>query len=105
VVCTATDLAKFDIALNSGKLLSEELLKLAQTPQGGDKPAGIFGLGWIINEKDGATYIGHVGGKPGFDAFFIRSAEADFSVTVLRARTGGSATQIAEKIMGILLED
>ena len=105
VVCTAQDLAKFDIALHSGKLLSAELLQLAQTPRGGSKPAGNFGLGWIVNEHEGMTFVGHIGGKPGFDTAYLRQPDKDFAVIVLIGRTGGSALGTAEKIMGLLLAD
>ena len=105
VTCSAEDMAKFDIAVHSGKLLSADLLKLAQTPRGGEKPAGIFGLGWIINEHEGMVFVGHIGGKPGFDAAYLRQPDKDVSVIVLKGRSGGSALRTAEKIMGLLLDD
>ncbi len=69
IVSTATDIALFDLALMSGKLVSAKSFALAQTdavdaPEFGAK----WGLGFTVLDARGKRFVGHHGGVPGFVA-------------------------------------
>ena len=62
VIATAMDLARFDIALSQGRLLTPASLRTMWTP--GRSPAGAglpYGLGWFIAAPQGDTLIWHSG--------------------------------------------
>ncbi len=69
IVSTARDIARFDLALMTGKLVSAKSFALAQTDPV-DAPAfgGKWGLGFMIIDSLGERVVGHHGGVPGFVA-------------------------------------
>jgi D-alanyl-D-alanine carboxypeptidase len=70
IVSTAGDVARFDIALLSGKLVSPATFELMQAqPVTIDEPAHVEqGLGLEIVSTLGLRFVGHHGGVPGFEA-------------------------------------
>jgi D-alanyl-D-alanine carboxypeptidase len=67
IVSTAADLARFDIALMSGKLVTPETFTQMQTtvfPTDGY----LQGLGPMMMDRAGMQSVGHHGGLPGFEA-------------------------------------
>lgn len=66
LISTATDLVKFALALNEGKLVRPETLKTMWTatklPDGSTAP---YGLGFEIRPADGMMIVGHTGGQRG----------------------------------------
>ncbi|MBC5775709.1 serine hydrolase [Pontibacter sp. KCTC 32443] len=75
---TPADLAKFDAALNSNKLLSDASKKQMFTPVMKD-----YGYGWVIDSVDGKQRISHSGAINGFKANFIRFPEQEIAITIL----------------------
>ncbi len=66
---TLQDLDTWNIALHSGKVLSEASLKAALTPvrlQNGEKPAMNYGYGLTMGTYRGIDYVEHGGGLHGF---------------------------------------
>jgi CubicO group peptidase (beta-lactamase class C family) len=70
IVSTAGDVARFDIALLGGKLVSPATFDLMQAqPVTVDEPAHVEqGLGLEIVSALGLHFVGHHGGVPGFEA-------------------------------------
>ncbi|MDG2534218.1 serine hydrolase [Sphingomonas sp. HITSZ_GF] len=60
---TIEDLARFFVAMDAGKLLRPESIRMLETPAAlsGGKQAS-FGLGWVVRPYRGATLAGHSGG-------------------------------------------
>ena len=69
IVSTARDIARFDLALMSGKLVSAKSFALAQTdPVDAPTFGAKWGLGFTILDQLGLHFVGHHGGVPGFAA-------------------------------------
>lgn len=79
-----TDLAKFEEALRTGKILKPETVKKTQTPfrlNGGRN--GSYGFGWFIRKLYGNTIVSHGGNTTGYAASVSRFMEHDLTVVVM----------------------
>jgi CubicO group peptidase (beta-lactamase class C family) len=95
VLTTATDLAKLEQALHTGKLLTKASLALMWTPTKltdgrpgviGDNGAGRpnhYGLGWFISSYGDRPLILAGGNKPGFTCTFFRFVDEGLSIILL----------------------
>lgn len=84
VVSTVDDLARWDEAVSSGKLLNAESWKQAFTPC--PLPNGVkcsYGLGWQLGTMRGHRMAAHAGDIPGFNAEAIRLPDDKVFVAVL----------------------
>ncbi|NNM99646.1 MAG: beta-lactamase family protein [Candidatus Eremiobacteraeota bacterium] len=67
IVSTAADVARFDIALLGGKLISPQTFALMQqNPVETHDASGSYGLGVQISSPLGYRFVGHHGGVPGY---------------------------------------
>lgn len=67
IVSTAADLARFDIALLDGNLITPHTFSLMQKdPVSTHDASGSYGLGVQIGDPLGYRFVGHHGGVPGF---------------------------------------
>ena len=86
IISTASDLARFDIALMDGKLLKPATFAQMQSsavaaPQFG---SGVrYGLGLTLAPGAGMLFVGHHGGVPGFEAEDEMLPQQRFAVVVL----------------------
>ncbi|MFZ0032543.1 MAG: serine hydrolase domain-containing protein [Candidatus Cybelea sp.] len=67
IVSTASDLARFDIALLDGRLLASETFAQMQANVV-PNPYGMQGLGIFVINWHGLQLVGHHGGVPGYEA-------------------------------------
>jgi D-alanyl-D-alanine carboxypeptidase len=96
---TVDDLAIWDAALYTEKLLKQETLRQAFIPyrlKGGSSIS--YGYGWGISEYEGHRLIEHGGGIPGFSTQAIRIPNARVFVAVLTNNEGISPELLAFKI-------
>ena len=100
IYTTVGDLLKFDQALYSEELLTEENKKLMWTPI---NPSRFYGFGWIVVPFGGTTVIYHNGGSGGFNSEFRRYPEKAYTIIVLSNYDGG-ASKLTNKIDCMLLE-
>jgi CubicO group peptidase (beta-lactamase class C family) len=106
IVSTAGDLAKWDLALLSGKIVSEADRKLMMT--GGSlqaMPNAHYGFGWVVDTYDGQPRIWHNGGTLGFNASNQFYPESNEIIIVLANSTGGSADTVADETFDALHPD
>jgi CubicO group peptidase (beta-lactamase class C family) len=113
IISTAADLAKWDAALYTEKLLKRTSLEQMWTPAQlnngkeaiiGDNGAGkpnYYGLGWYLSEYRGHKVVFHPGDKPGFSSIFIRFMDERLTVILLSNNSSGTpayalATGIAD---------
>jgi CubicO group peptidase (beta-lactamase class C family) len=96
------DMAKWDTALRSNKLLKPAGMKLALT---GSRPNKSYGLGWhLYHEDDGTLYgYGHDGYWEGFNTMYYNYLTGNHSVVLLSNR--GRAIDLDEfweKLSGLI---
>ncbi|MDH5373860.1 MAG: serine hydrolase, partial [Acidimicrobiia bacterium] len=87
LVSSASDLAKFDIALDQGALLDEAtrtemFTPMVQTVVGRDDLA--YGLGWYVQNFDGVRLLWHTGRwPPSTSALYLKVPDLDLTFVVL----------------------
>lgn len=92
LVSTVDDLARWDAAVASGKLLKPASWQRALTPYtlASGKPTD-YGYGWQMGTLQGAPTIAHGGGINGFSTYALRLPEQKVFVAVLSNADGGIA--------------
>lgn len=103
IYLTVLDMAKWDAALDSEKLLKRASLDRMWTPVklNDGKPAESgYGFGWMIGETRGHRVIQHGGAWQGFCAYIARYVDQKLSVIVLTNRAGVGVGKIAQGIAG-----
>ncbi len=85
VLATADDLARFAMALDTGKLLGVDTLKFVYTENKltDRKPTG-YGLGWHVStDQDGRLWAEHSGGATGGAAYLLRCPSEGLAIAIL----------------------
>ncbi len=91
IVSTVNDLAKYDIALDSGLLASNEVMQKlftpAVSPDGTNLP---YAFGWYVQEYNGEKLIWHAGWdeEVGFTALFLKIPERNLTLILLANSEG-----------------
>jgi CubicO group peptidase (beta-lactamase class C family) len=90
LMSTVDDLAKWDAALYTEKLVKQESLKKAWTAfvLNDGKPT-TYGYGWGVNALQGMQMLTHSGGINGFTCDAVRLPESKVYVAILTNREGG----------------
>lgn len=100
LVGTALDLAKWDAALYTDKILPTPVLEEMWTPvklnNGKTAP---YGYGWQTGELRGHPFVGHGGGIHGFSSFILRLVQDKLTVIVLVNR-GANPQALAASVAG-----
>jgi CubicO group peptidase (beta-lactamase class C family) len=104
IYSSVEDLFKWDQALYTNKLLSQETLNEAFTPNvlPDGKNSG-YGFGWYIDRYRGLRKIHHEGSTVGFRTEILRFPEQRFSVIILANRTDAEPETLALRIADIVL--
>lgn len=87
LIATASDLIRFDIALNAGRLLRQDTQDRMYTS--GRLNSGAltgYGLGWMIRQDGGRLKVAHSGGATGGTTYLIREPRARLASVVLANR-------------------
>lgn len=100
IVSTIGDLLKWNAALDSGKLLSQNGCNAMWSPapiNGGFKHP--YGFGWRLDDHKGRRTIWHSGSTSGFTASLLRFPEEKLAVIVLcNLGEQGAATHVAKGV-------
>lgn len=99
LISTVTDLAKWDAALYTEKLLKRASLEQMWTPEklNDGKPL-TYGYGWGVDVYRTRKRVSHGGGINGFSTFISRFVDDKLTVIVLSNLEGGSAGRLADGI-------
>jgi CubicO group peptidase (beta-lactamase class C family) len=114
ILSTARNLLKWDQALYSERVLSQETLEEAFTPG-----VSVYGLGWIIDhvriQGQRHKLVWHTGGGPGFRSILVRMVDARVTLVLLFNTTGVEdledealfrlISRMAKKVGNIVLRD
>ena len=111
IITTATDLAKWSIAQDEGKILDKQTLQQMWTPSrlnNGLEAMGIlginYGLGWAISDHRGTLEIGHGGSFiNGYTATLSRFPEKRLNVVVLANLNPTNVDWIGYTIAGFFM--
>lgn len=90
VVSTAMDLARFDLALDDGRLLSEasraEMWRPGRSPSGDVLP---YGIGWFVQEVDGRRVVWHAGWwEKAYSALYLKLPDERLTLVLLANSEG-----------------
>jgi len=110
LVLSVLDMAKWDLALHTERLLNKASLEQLWTPvklnSGKTYP---YGFGWSIHEVNGHRCIEHSGGWQGFSTHIARFVDDKLGVIVLvnleGANASGLAHGVARRVLPTLAED
>jgi CubicO group peptidase (beta-lactamase class C family) len=100
------DLAKWDAALYTGKLLKRSSLEQMWTVTklaNGQPNSGNYGFGWFILNKNGHRVYDHGGAWQGFTTHISRYVDDKLAVVVLTNLEGADPGKIADRVAGIYL--
>lgn len=97
---TVGDLARFDHALNTGKILSPKMQQMMATPQSGDR-----GFGWSLGEQDGKYFPWHQGSYRGFTAVLVRQIHRHEMIAILSNDQDTDVLELRKKVLRLLKRD
>lgn len=104
IYSSVMDLAKWDAALYTTKLVSRKMLAQAYTPAvATDKPGRSYGFGWYLGEYRGLRAIWHSGETRGFRTRLSRFPEKKFTVILLANRSDVVLEDLSLRIVDIAL--
>ncbi len=107
IVSTVLDMAKWDAALYTERVLKKSSLDEMWNPATlttGQKTD--YGFGWRVGEIRGHRFVMHGGGTPGFRSHFLRLPDDRLTVIVLTNRGGSTpAGSFAQGIAHLYLPD
>jgi D-alanyl-D-alanine carboxypeptidase len=98
ICSTAGDMARWDYALHTGKVVSAASYKLMTTPDGA-AAASHYGFGLIIDTIAGHRMIQHGGSIPGFTSANAWVDGEELSVTVLANSLSGNPGLLSRQIL------
>jgi CubicO group peptidase (beta-lactamase class C family) len=110
---TVGDLYKWDQALYTNKLVSEESLSQIFTPRvtvvaspGFSVPPGLwyYGYGWMITQQSGHRLIEHGGRIPGYTAYLARYPDDRLTIIVLSNWDRLNPMELNDELSAMILE-
>ena len=104
--CNTFDLAKWDKALYSTRLIKQSSLNRIWTvfKLNNKKPnPGDYGFGWEIHKIDGHKVIEHSGGMQGFTSNIARYVDSGITVVVMNNLHDSAATRMSHEIAKIII--
>jgi CubicO group peptidase (beta-lactamase class C family) len=103
-ISSASDMARFEAALLTGKLVKPETFLLMGTPlKPSDGSKDTYGLGLGVGELDGAKFVGHSGGQQGTSTMILMVPSRRLGVVVLANMDEVGASDLAKEIASMLL--
>lgn len=105
---TTLDLAKWDAALYTEKLLKRSSLDLMWTPvklKNGQPNKGHYGFGWFIEDRKGHRCIHHDGSWQGFETAIDRYVDDKLTVIALANLADSSPGKITEHVADLYLAE
>ena len=103
LLSTVEDLARWDSALRSNRILSQASRKLMWTPVAASDgtPAALdYGFGWFVERYRQQRLVQHSGGTPGFSSAIYRYRDEKLTVILLTNRGDRVIDHLAIEIAG-----
>ena len=102
------DLAKWDAALYTDKLLKTASLQQMWTPvklKDGRPNEDGYGFGWFVEDRHGHRVISHDGSWQGFETTIVRYVDDQLTVVVLANLADSKPSEIANHVAEMYLEN
>jgi len=102
------DLAKWDAALYTEKLLKRSSLDLMWTPvrlKDGETNKGNYGFGWFIDNRNGHRCVHHDGSWQGFETAIDRYVDDQLTVVALTNLSGAEPGKITQHVAEMYLAE
>lgn len=97
---TAIDMAKWEAALNAGKLLKPDSYKAMWSPvKLNDGSTHPYGFGWRIDSVNGKCILNHNGTWQGFESVIRRYPDAKLGIVVFANLLRSNPNKIAARVM------
>lgn len=103
IISTVEDMAKWDVALHTEKLLKRSSLEQMWTPartKDGTLASFDYGFGWFVDSYHGHRYVQHIGGTPGFSTAIYRFLDDKLTVIILSNHSDRLLDQLAWGVAG-----
>ncbi len=101
---SAEDMARFEVAILSDKLIKRATRDLMWTPlTPSDGSSDTYGLGWGAGSEDGISTFGHTGGQQGTSTAFVIAPAQRAGVVVLTNMEDTGPDKLAREILRILV--
>ncbi len=104
ILSTVEDMAKWDAALYTEKLLKKSTLEQMWTPaktNDGALASFDYGFGWFIDNYHGHRLVQHTGGTPGFSSAIYRFTDDKLTIIILSNHSDRLLDHLAIDIAGI----
>lgn len=105
IISTAGDLARFDQAFFTGRIISMADVKMATTPLFLNGKSTTYGMGWSADQMEGIPVISHDGGMLGFTSINDVFPTLALSIIVLTNNGDTPPDNIAKNILATLDPD
>ena len=103
LLSTASDLVRFAVAVNTGKLLNSETVQQMWTSQRtSDGKDTNYGLGWRVASRLGQKRVSHTGGQSGTSTVLLLIPETGTSVAIMCNLQNVGLSQLAEAIADVV---
>ena len=102
MVSTVVDLARFAIALDTGRLLKPETFARMQVPMKTNDGKESPYFGWTISRRAARTLLSHSGSQEGTKTYLILIPESGFAVAVIANTDGVNIGDLAKEIVEIV---
>ncbi|HEX5633543.1 MAG TPA: serine hydrolase domain-containing protein, partial [Gemmatimonadales bacterium] len=103
MISSTLDLARFDVALNTGRLLKPESLERMYTSARLNNGAYTgYGLGWMVSQDGARLRVAHSGGATGGTTFMLREPRARVAAVLLaNADNVPRLRELAEQLLAL----
>jgi CubicO group peptidase (beta-lactamase class C family) len=99
LVSSVRDMARWDAALTSGKVLSSSFLRQMWEPTLlADGKTAEFGLAWKVEQHESGKLVSHTGGGPRCSCYHARFLDAQMSIIILANRGGAQVRDLGNAI-------
>jgi CubicO group peptidase (beta-lactamase class C family) len=106
LLSTIEDMAKWDVALYTEKLLKRSSLEQMWTAEVTKDRAALpfnYGFGWFVEDYRGHRLLQHSGGTPGFSSVMYRFVNDKLTIVILSNHADRILDQLAVDLAGIYL--
>jgi CubicO group peptidase (beta-lactamase class C family) len=106
LVSTAEDLARFAIAVNSGRLVKKETLERMWTrPKTSDGKEQSYALGWLVAEQGGQKRVFNDGSQAGTRTYLFLLPKEGFAVALMTNMERAWCEELVPKIIDVVLQE